>query len=247
MGRSGLLKTIVPRLEKYMKSRQEPLTAGEVAKTFDVSHSSAYNVLLYMESIEIIQHVKRGRRKLYFLKDSSEVETLTSNIPRSRELGLPEGSEHATGSDRSMPEPSGDEEPRPANYPKSKDDMLPALAILGISNNDPSEPRTQKDDEQPDDPGEKRAETPLFIKVRRYGRVKAIPKEVRHLSRSDTIYLKEKHLKGLDGYEDIEHFKCFFSEMQALKRGEYGSVYYASMGTNPWEKSYKITVEQAEG
>jgi hypothetical protein len=228
-----------------MRKRQEPLTAGEVAKMLDVSHSTAYNVLLYMESIEILQHVQKGRRKLYFLKDLNNAGTFIS-VQSPWEAGLHKKVKETPSPESSMPETHGFEPPEFAEYSESTSDMLPALAILGIFNDEPSEPLTQRYNDQPDDLGERKAETPLFIKVRRYGRVKALPKEARHLSWSDTVYLKDKYLKGLDGYRDVERFECFFSEMKALEKGEYGTVFYASMSTNPWEKAYMITVEQTK-
>jgi len=246
LGRRSLLKTVVPKLENYMRKRQEPLTASEVAKILDVSHSTAYNVLLYMESIEILQHVQKGRRKLYFLKDLNDIGTFIS-IQSPWESGLYDRVKETQSPEQSMPETFGVEEPGFVDYSELKSDMLPALAILGIVNEESLEPKTQRYDNRPDDLGERKAETPLFIKVRRYGRVKALPKEARHLSWSDTVYLKDKYLKGLDGYSDVERFECFFSEMKALEKGEYGTVFYASMSTNPWEKAYMITVEQTKG
>jgi len=246
LGRRSLLKTVVPKLKSYMRKRQEPLTAGEVAKILDVSHSTAYNVLLYMESIEVLQHVQKGRRKLYFLKDLNDVGTFIST-KSPWEPGLHEKVKETLPPEPTMSERFGVEEPGFTDYSESKSDMLPALAILGIVNDESLEPTTQRYDERPTDLGKRKAETPLFIKVRRYGRVKALPKEARHLSWSDTVYLKDKYLKGLDGYRDVERFECFFSEMNALQRGEYGTVFYASMSTNPWEKAYMITVEQTKG
>jgi hypothetical protein len=67
------------------------------------------------------------------------------------------------------------------------------------------------------------------------------------LTIGQTRYLKEHHLKGLDGYEGIERFTTLFSEASALKGREYGNVFYASMGTDPWQKVYKVTVQRVRG
>lgn len=246
MGRRSLLKTVVPKLENYMRKRQEPITAGEVAKILDVSHSTAYNVLLYMESIEVLQHVQKGRRKLYFLKELNSAGTFIS-IQSPWQPDLHEKVKETISPEPSMLETFEVEESGFSDYSESKSDMLPALAILEIVNEESSKPVTQRYNYRPDGFGERKTETPLFIKVRRYGRVKALPKEARHLSWSDTVYLKDKYLKGLDGYSDVERFECFFSEMKALEKGEYGTIFYASMSTNPWEKAYMITVEQTKG
>ena len=54
-------------------------------------------------------------------------------------------------------------------------------------------------------------------------------------------------MKDLDGYDEIERFSNFFVEASALKRGEYGNLFYASTGTNPWNKVYKIIVQRDQG
>lgn len=62
-----------------------------------------------------------------------------------------------------------------------------------------------------------------------------------------TRYLKGCHLRGLDGYYGIARFSTFFAEASALERGEYGNVFYASMGMDPWQKVHKVTVERVRG
>ena len=54
-------------------------------------------------------------------------------------------------------------------------------------------------------------------------------------------------MKGLEEYDKIENVSTFFVETSALKRGEYGNVFYASMGTKPWNKAQKITVKEVGG
>jgi len=64
------------------------------------------------------------------------------------------------------------------------------------------------------------------------------------LTMRQTKYLKQHHLRLIDGYKAIVHFSTFFGEASALARGEYGNVFYASSGTNSWNKVYKITVNR---
>ena len=90
----------------------------------------------------------------------------------------------------------------------------------------------------------KKVETPISIRTEAFGTIADIPKEVRLLTVSQTRYLKANHLKGLDGYEDIDRFTAFFAEASALERREYGNVFYASTGTNSWHKLHKVTVER---
>jgi len=83
MVRKGLLDTAVPRLKQYMAEHGEPLTTGEVAEFLDVSSSAAYSVVIYMEAIGVIHHVKRGRKNLYFLKaayDESHLAAMLSSV-----------------------------------------------------------------------------------------------------------------------------------------------------------------------
>jgi len=87
----------------------------------------------------------------------------------------------------------------------------------------------------------------LSTTIENFGSVVDLPKDVRLLTMVQTRSLKEHHLKDLDGYDKIERFSNFFVEPSALKRGEYGNLFYASTGTNPWNKVYKITVQRDQG
>ena len=73
---------------------------------------------------------------------------------------------------------------------------------------------------------------------------KSSSQNVRLLTVKQTRYLKSNHLKGLDGYDDIDRFTAFFVEASALERREYGNVFYASTGTNSWNKLHKVIVER---
>ena len=74
-----------------------------------------------------------------------------------------------------------------------------------------------------------------------------LPKDVRPLTVGETKYLKGRHLRGLDGYDGIARFSALFAEASALERKEYGDVFYASMGPDPWQRVHKVTVERARG
>ena len=139
-----------------------------------------------------------------------------------------------------MPErvPRGETEVE--HHPGAPEGMLPALASVGLYKIEPRE-RVPRPPPKP----VREPSTPIYLTVERRGRVKYLPEEARLLSVSDTAYLKERYLKGLDGYEDVEGFNAFFADASALKSGEYGGVFYASMGTNPWAKVYKVIVERA--
>ena len=90
-------------------------------------------------------------------------------------------------------------------------------------------------------------DAPAVITLETFGTVGDIPKDFRLLTLGQTRHLKEHHLKGLDGYEGIEGLTVFFSEASALERREYGNTFYASTGTNPWQKVSKVTVQRVGG
>ncbi|KON29374.1 hypothetical protein AC482_06610 [miscellaneous Crenarchaeota group-15 archaeon DG-45] len=242
MTRKNLLDTAVPKLKQYMSEEGEPLTCGEVAKLLGVSDSAAYGVLNYMEARGILQHVKKGRTYHYFLKPAHDESHIAAMATQTQIQHRPIIRKPLAQAEKTTDSVS--EEPVAGHHQLATGDMLPALAILGISQTGSSRPRTQIQAEPVEYP-RKRVSTPLFITVSRNGRIEHLPKEARQLSRGHTAYLKEQYLMGLDGYQEIERFDCFFSEASALERGEYGNVFYASMGTNPWEKVYKVTVERA--
>ena len=92
--------------------------------------------------------------------------------------------------------------------------------------------------------GKGEVEKTISIRTEVFGTIADIPKDVRQLTVSQTRYLKANHLKGLDGYDDIERFTAFFVEASALEHREYGNVFYASTGTNSWHKLHKVIVER---
>jgi len=226
-----------------MKEHSKSLTTGDVAEFLGISYTAAYSILLYMEAVGKIQHVKSGRKNLYFLKDTYDESRLAAILSSAQSPRRHKQSKHATPVKRAADNIS-EKESVVHHNPNAPPGMLPALAVLGIYQTESREPQTQLQELKPVECAQKRVSTPLFITVMRNGRVKSLPKDARHLSMGDTTYLKERYLRELDGYEDVERFDCFFAEASALKRGEYGNVFYASKGTNPWEKVYKVTVER---
>jgi len=88
------------------------------------------------------------------------------------------------------------------------------------------------------------AEKPISIRTEVFGTIADLPKDVRLLTIGQTRYLKTSHLRELEGYEGIDRFTAFFVEASALERREYGTVFYASTGTNSWHKLHKVTVDR---
>jgi len=94
---------------------------------------------------------------------------------------------------------------------------------------------------------ERKEDDLLSTTIEEFGSIVDLSKDVRLLTMGQTRYLKQHHLKGIEGYDEIENFSTFFVETSALERGEYGNVFYASRGTNPWNKVHKITVQRVQG
>jgi len=240
--RRKFIDAAVSRLEKYMAEKGRPLTTKEIAEFLGVSPSSAGNVMLYMEAVDLIQHVKRGRKKYYFLKgafDESEISSLIPSlmsIHKARRLKLL--TRKRIGTDDVLKEHLAS-----IRTQANSGEGFSALSIIGLTQTEGEqtlvkEPESIKEAITKAD----KKKTPLFIKREPIGPVESIPKDFRLLTHEHTKYLKEQHLRGLDGYAKIDVFNCFFAEASALEGGEYGRVFYASNGTNPWERAYKLTV-----
>jgi len=127
----------------------------------------------------------------------------------------------------------------------SSSDGLSALAILGLPQRETAEIMTTEPsvDMEPDLGDEERKPKPL-INIKPFGTVKHLSKNVRLLSRSDTWYLKDL-LKGLGVFEGLERYNTAFSKFSALEHGRYGEVFYLSMGSNPWDKVRRVTVNSS--
>lgn len=147
---------------------------------------------------------------------------------------------------------------QPSGSPES-DGFLEAISSFGLTQTEVRESRApeseflryleegeRKDDETLSEEVRKDNGT-LSTTIEDFGVIVDLPKDVTLLTIGQTRYLKEHHLKGIDGYDKIENFSNFFVEASALKRREYGNVFYASRGTNPWNKVHKITVQRDQG
>ena len=230
-----------------MAEKGRPLTTREIAEFLGVSPSYAGNVMLYMEAVDIVQVVKRGGKNYYFLKGAFDESEISSLIPSLR----------ANRKDRRR---------KRVNLKKIRTDSLlkehlefmraransgdapSALSIIGLTQTEGEQLVVIKEPERIKEVVKSEVRKGgILIKRELFGPVELIPKDFRLLTYNHTKYLKEQHLRGLDGYTEIKSFNCFFAEASALKRGEYGNVFYASKGTNLWERTYKLILSTPEG
>ena len=133
-------------------------------------------------------------------------------------------------------------------FPAS-DEFLQAASSFGLTQTYVTEQKTPKSEllryvDEYQEEKRREAEAPISIRTEAFGTIADLPKDVRLLTVGQTRHLKTSHLRGLDGYDDIDRFTAFFVEASALERREYGNVFYASTGTNSWHKLHKVTVER---
>ena len=248
MGKNSLNRNI-SRVKQFMAERNTALTKEEISKSTGITESYLTSILDLMQAFDIVEKVKRGVGVYYyFLKGKYDEEQLNSMLPpmkapapprirrtpRSIELSKPERSKPVIHEEREaslLEEQLSSVSARIANY-----DGLSALALLGLAEEEVQEPSPEMREPQATEP-------PKLIKVRPFGSVKYLPEDFLLLTMSQTEFLKENYLRGLDGYEALGHLPTFFAKNSKLRSGYYGGVLYASPGVNPWERLFKVTLD----
>jgi len=241
-----------PRIEKYLSEKDRPQTVKEIAESLGVITSSVYSVLQLMEVFSVVQKVKRMGRYRYFLKGVYDDEQLSAMFPIEKVKRIPRRKYAPRRPRRSklpVQESFLEEHLSDMRMRASLGEGPSALAMIGLNQIDVVEDSADPAAEVVLRPvgidievEERRGETPK--KIEPFATVEHLPKNARQLNRVQTKHLKEK-LKGLDGYDRIERFKTAFAEFSALENGSYGNVFYFSMGTNPWERIYRVTVDDS--
>jgi hypothetical protein len=242
LGRSSLNRNI-SIVKQLMAERNTALTKEEISKFTGITESYLYSILDLMQALDIVDKVKRGKNYYYFLKGKYDEEQLNSMLPPMKAPASPRIRRTPRSIERSKPviheerevslleEQLSSVSARIANY-----DGLSALALLGLAEEEVQEPSPEIREPQATGP-------PPLIKVRPFGSVKYLPEDFLLLTMSQTEFLKENYLRGLDGYEDLGHLPTFFAKSSKLRSGYYGGVLYASPGVNPWERLYKVTLD----
>jgi len=230
-----MLEKDVQILKRLLTEQDRPMTINEMSEVLGRSYAQIYNILLYMGAVDIVDRVKRGKRHFYYLKGAYDENRLAAMLPRPGPTRRPRRRAKPSKSSEHVSPP----EAPAVGHPKPPSNMLPALAVIGLYKE-----KKAKRERRPEPKPVREPSTPIFLTVERRGRVRYLPKEARLLSGSDTAYLKDHYLRGLDGYGEIGRFNTFFAEANALKSGEYGNLFYVAMDTNPWTKIYKVTVER---
>ena len=247
--RKNHFKNTSSRIEQYLSGIDRAQTTREIAEFLGVATSSAHGTLQLMEVFGTVQKVKRGSY-YYFLKGVYDDEQISAMLPPERVKPKPRRRRSILPSPRRSEYPVRksflEEHLSTMRAQASSGEGPSALAIIGLNQVDVAE-----DDVVPAevvlrhldvDVEERRVETPK--KIEPFATVEHLPKDVTQLTLGQTRHIKEQ-LKVLDGYERIERFKTAFAEFSSLKNGSYGTVFYFSAGTNPWERVYKVTVDDS--
>ena len=247
--RKTSFKAISARFEKHLSEMDRAQTIKEIAEGLEITTSFAYTTLQLMEVFGTVQKMKRGSYH-YFLKGVYDDEQISAMLPpekvkpkpRRRSI-FPSPRESTSTAQKSFLE----EHLSSMRAQASLVEGPSALAMIGLNQIDvveddvvPAVGVALRNLEADVDVMGRRVETPK--KIEPFATVGHLPKDVRPLMQGQMKHLKEQ-LKGLDGYDGIDMFETAFAEFSALENGSYGTVFYFSMGTNPWERVHRVKVD----
>lgn len=241
--RKSHFKTESNRIEKYLSGIDRAQTTKEVAEGLEMTTSSAYTILQLMEVFGTVQKVNR-RRHYYFLKGVYSDEQISAMLPPERVKPKPRrrSTLRSPRVSKLPAQKSFLEEHLSTIRARARSYEGPsALAMIGLTQQEMIEEEALTEDPPRElEVEERRVETPKNIEP--FATIQYLPKDVRRLTLGQAKHLKER-LKGLEGYDRIERFKTAFAEFSALEHGSYGTVFYFSMGTNPWERVHRVKVD----
>ncbi len=255
MKRGRSLVIGVPLLKKYMKENDIALTKEKAIEVIQGSTENAYTILNFMEGADIVGRVRRGHFSYYALMevfDEGRLEEVLEksgapkkkvHIPRIRRVAKPKTIRRGTSHDKHIA----------AIRRQVESSALPsALGIIGLEQVDTLTKATvQPDGSDTGIKALKSAEASVglvrhvdhgIIKVEAFGTVTLISKVTRLLTRGESGNLMS-YLEGFEGVEKVKGYECIFVVMSALKRGEFGNVFYVSNGTNFWDLIKRVTLD----
>ena len=252
MTRKSSFEIMSTRVEECLSGLDKAQTTREISESLGLATSTVHGVLQLMEVFGTVQKAKRGSYH-YFLKGDYTDEQISAILPPEK---VKSKSRYATARRRSGPpvQRSFLEEHLSAMRVQAGSGEGPsALAMIGLTQQEivkeemlteelPRELEVDLEVEERVDleVEERQTETPRRIEP--FATVDKLPKDARRLNLVQTRYLKEQ-LRGLGGYGRIEGLTTAFAEFSALENGSYGNVFYFSVGTNPWERVCRVTVD----
>ena len=239
----NIIETGIPKVKQYMSETGRALQVSEVAEHLGVTDGTAWGVLDLMYAFDIVQKAKRGIT-YYFLKDVYSEEQIRAMLPPEKIPRMPKPLRQRRLQPQIKKISFKDEYLSNLEERASSGVGLSALAFLGLPQEEAVETTSTESpvEVKPDLVEEDKPEP--MIKIRPFGTVGLLPKNVRRLSKSKTSYLK-RLLRCLDGCKGLERYNTVFSNFSALENGRYGEVLYFSLGSNPWDNARKVTVDSS--
>ncbi len=222
----------------------------EVAIFLGVTNPTAYGIMQLMEVFGKVQNAKRGMHNYYLLKGIYDEEQISAMLPPKK--FKPEPRRRSNLRSQMVTKLPGhesfiEEHLSSMRAQASSVEGPSALAMIGLNQIDvveddivPAVGVALRRLEADVDVRGRWVKTPKNIEP--FATVSHLAKNLRSLTLRQTKYLKEQ-LNGLDEYQGIEKFNIAFAAFSALENGSYGTVFYFSMGTNPWDRVHRIKVE----
>lgn len=237
----------VPLLKKYMEENDVALTKEKAAEIIEGSKETAYNILMYMDGAGIVKRVRRGV-SFYVLTDAIDEGRLeavleNSGAPRKH---VPLRRIRRSSTPRIIHRKMDEMEEHMASMrTRAESGEFPsALEIIGLSQ--------EEGIPQEEDPivlllDESSIEVlPKvdhgIIRIEPFGSVQNMMKGTRLLSRGEARHLRS-YLRGFEGCEKVDEYRCLFVTASALKRGEYGNIFYVSHGSNSWDLVKRVKLD----
>lgn len=249
MRKGSHLTNDINRIREYMAERNTLLTAEDISDSLGMEKSNVYTTLDLMQALDIVDKVRRGVT-YYYLKGIHDEEQLNQMLNQRRPPTPPK----IKRTPRILRTPRIRERPRPIIQEREKTPMeedlstvdsrlgsyggLRSLALLRLAEAQEPQPDSTSPEKETMTAG-----PPKLVKVRPSGTIEYLPKGFLLLAPSQVRHLRENHLRGLSGYEDLAHLPRFFAKQSKIGRGYYGDTLYAAQGTNPWDRIYRVTLD----
>ncbi len=244
MKRGGSLVVGVPIITKYMQDNDVGLTVVGTAKILDTSKTNAYTILTYMEGAGIVKRVRRGESYYILMEniekgrveevlDRSGAPKVKVSAPRRRRIAKPKVRARKKVKILRV---KSDEYISEVSMQAASSEIPSALGILGLQ-------QAKQILVRPEPTYVRKVDTGI-IRLDAFGSVEYISNGIRLLSRNETIYLRS-YLVGFEGYEKLLGYECFWVEESILARGEYGNIFYISIGTNSFDYVKRVTLDES--
>lgn len=249
MSRGSSLIIGVPIFKKYMEDNDIALTKEKGAELIKTTDLTAYTILRYMEVAGIVKRVMRGV-SFYVLMDAineGRLEAVLENTGAPKKV-VPKRRRRRSSISRvrHVKKDVGGDYMESMRKRAESGEVPSALGIIGLSQ---KMVLTRVEEDVPIvlEPAEKSLDLLPevdhgIIRIDPYGSVKNIMKGTRLLSQGEARHLRS-YLRGFEGSEKVDGYHCLFVNASAIKRGEYGNIFYVSNGSNSWDLVKRVILD----